>query len=75
MTEENSDRLRKMGNLFEIINQMFSNFYSPSELLAIDGAIVLFKGRVIFQQFIPKKQKTMALKFTKHVTRLFTRMI
>jgi len=65
----------KILALFEIPNKTFSKFYSPSEHLAVDGVIVLFKGRVIFQKFIPKKQKTLALKFTKHVTRLFTRMI
>jgi hypothetical protein len=48
MTEENSDRLRKMRNRFEILNKRVSKFYSPSELLAVDGVTVLFKGRVIF---------------------------
>jgi len=46
--DKNSDRLRKMQNLFEIINKTFSKFYSPYEHLAVDKVIVLFKGRVIF---------------------------
>ena len=75
MTEENFDRLRKMRNLFEILNKAFSKFYSPSELLAVDDVIILFQGRVIFRQYIPKKHKTVASKFTKHVTKMFTRMI
>jgi hypothetical protein len=29
VTDENSDRLQKMQNLFEIINNIFSKFYSP----------------------------------------------
>ena len=57
MAEENSDRLRKMRNLFEILNKPFSKFYSPSEQLAVDEVIVLLKGRVIFPQYIHKKHE------------------
>jgi len=45
MTDVNSDRLWKMRNLFDILNEKFSKFYSPSEHLAIDEVIVKFKGR------------------------------
>ena len=31
--------------------------YNPTEHLAVDEVIVLYKGRVIFRQYIPKKQK------------------
>jgi hypothetical protein len=31
----------------------YSKFYSPSEHLAVDEVIVLFRGRVIFKQYIP----------------------
>ena len=55
--DENSDRLWKMRNLFLILNEKFSKFYSPSEHLTVDEVIVKFKGRVIFQQYIPKKHK------------------
>jgi hypothetical protein len=48
MTDENSDRLRKIQNLFAIINKIFSKFYSLSEHLAVDKVTVLFKGRDIF---------------------------
>jgi hypothetical protein len=48
MTDKNSDRLRKMRSLSEILNKTFSKFYSPSENLAVDKVIVLFKGRDIF---------------------------
>ena len=57
MREGNSDRLWKMRNLFEILNKTFWNFYRPSEYLAVDEFIVLFKGRVIVRQYIPKKHK------------------
>jgi len=45
-----------MRNLFDILNEKFSKFYDPSEHLALDEVIVKHKGRVIFQQYTPKKQ-------------------
>jgi len=56
MWDENSDRLWKMRNVLEILNEKFSKFYSPSEHLAVDEVIVKFKGRVIFRQYIHKKE-------------------
>jgi hypothetical protein len=75
MTDENSERLWKIQNLFEILNMIFSKFYSPPEHLTIDEVTVLYKGRVIFQQYIPKKHKLLASKFTNYVTRVDTHMI
>jgi hypothetical protein len=48
MTDENSDQLWKMRNLFEILNEKFSKFCSPSEYLAVDKVIFKFKERAIF---------------------------
>ena len=39
MIDKNSDRLRKIPNLTEILNKIFSKFYSPSEHLAIDEIV------------------------------------
>jgi len=50
---------------FQILNKKFSKFYSPSEHLAVDEVIVKFKGRVIFQQYIPKKHKCFGIKIYK----------
>jgi len=47
MGDKNSDRFWKMRNLFEILKEKFSKFYSPSEHLAVDE-VINFKGRVIF---------------------------
>jgi hypothetical protein len=57
MTDVNSDRLWNMKNLFDILKEKFSKFYSPSEHLAVDEVIVKFKGHVIFQQYIPTKHE------------------
>ena len=59
------DRVWKMHNLFEILNTAFSKFYNPSEYLAIQDVIVLFKGRVVFRQYIPRKDKRYGVKLYK----------
>src|SRR5215469_8457380 len=63
--DENFDRLWKIRDLFEILNDTFSKFYDPSENLAIDVVIVPFNGRVIFKQYIPKKSKRFDIKMFK----------
>ena len=65
MKDENYDRLWKIRNLFDILNDKFSKFYNPSEHLAVDEVIVKFKGRVIFRQYIPKKHKRVGIKIYK----------
>ena len=65
VTDVNSDRLWKMRNLFDILKEKFSKFYSPSEHLAVDEVIVKFKGHVIFRQYIPKKHKRFGIKIYK----------
>jgi len=68
------DRLWKIRDLFEILNDIFSRFYNPSENLAIDEVIVTFKGRVIFKKYIRKNARVSAPKYIKFVTRFSTRM-
>ena len=63
--DDNFDKLWKLRNVFEILNTTFSKFYNPSENLAIDEVIVLFKGRVAFKQYIPKKHKRFGIKIYK----------
>jgi hypothetical protein len=65
MKDEISDRLWKIRNVFDILNDKFSKFYSPSEHLAVAEVIVKFKGRVIFRQYIPKKHKRFRIKIYK----------
>jgi hypothetical protein len=59
------DRLWKIRNIFDTLNNKFYELYNPTEHLAIDEGIVLFKGRVIFQQYIPKKDKGFGIKIYK----------
>ena len=62
MKDEISDRLWKIRNVFDILNDKSSKFYNPSEHLAVDKVIVKFKGKVIFRQYIPKKHKCFGIK-------------
>jgi len=63
--EDNYDRLCKIQDIFEILIRMSSKFYNPSENLPTDKMIVLFKGRVIFRQYIPRKHKCFDIKIYK----------
>jgi hypothetical protein len=40
-------------------------YYGPTEHLAVNEIIVLFKGRVVFKQYIPKKHKLFGIKIYK----------
>jgi hypothetical protein len=48
-----------------MLNDTYAKFYRPSEHLAVDEVIMLFKGRVIFKQYIPKKHKCFDIKIYK----------
>ena len=59
------DRFWKIRNVFDTLNNKFYELYNPTEHLAIDEVIVLFKRRVIFRQYIPKKHKRFGIKIYK----------
>jgi len=42
--------------LFDL-NNKFCELYNPTENVVVEQLIMLYKGRVAFQQYIPKKQK------------------
>jgi len=39
--------------------------YNPTEHLAVDEVIVLYKRRVVFRQYVPKKHKRFGIKIYK----------
>jgi hypothetical protein len=45
-----------------LICSMMLCYYGPTEHLAVDEITVLFKGRVVFKQYIPKKHKCFQIK-------------
>ena len=46
-------------------NNKFCELYNLTENLAVEELIVLYKGRVVFQQYIPKKHKRFGIKIYK----------
>jgi hypothetical protein len=54
-----------MRTIFDKLNEAYAKYYSPTEHLEIDEIIVLFKGRVVFKQYTPKKHKRFGIKIYK----------
>ena len=65
MTDENYDRLWKMRAIFDKPSDSYAKYYSLTKHSAVDEIIVLFKGRVIFKQYVPKKHKWFGIKIYK----------
>jgi len=59
------DRLWKMRKIFDTLNNKFCELYNPTEHLAVDEVIVLYKGRIVFRQYITKKHKRFGIKIYK----------
>jgi len=59
------DRLWKIRKIFDTLNKKVYELYNPTEQLAVDKVIVLYKGRVVFRQYIPKKHKRFGIKIYK----------
>jgi len=57
----------KMRAIFDKLNDSYAKCYNPTKHLAVDGIIVLFKDRIIFKQYIPKKHKQFGVKSTSYV--------
>jgi len=51
------NRIWKVRMLLDELSDTYSNFYSPSVHVAMDEVTGLFKGKVIFKQYIPRKHK------------------
>jgi len=50
------------------LNNKFCKLYNPTEHFAAGKVTALYKGRVVFRQYIPKKHKRFVSKFTNFVT-------
>jgi hypothetical protein len=60
--DPNYDRLWKIRCIFDMLNDVYSKYYAPTEHLTVDKVIVLYKGKVNFRQYIPKKHKRFGIK-------------
>jgi len=50
---------------FDTLNNKFCELYNLTEHLAVDVVIVLYKGRIVFWKYIPKKHKRFGIKIYK----------
>jgi hypothetical protein len=55
----------KLRTSFDTLTDSYAGFYSPSERLAVDEVIVLFKERVVSRHYIPKKHKHFGIEIYK----------
>ena len=63
-TEETNknDRLRKIRPILNIFQESFQNCLQPFQNLVVDESLILFKGRLIFKQYIPSKRHRFGMK-------------
>jgi len=50
------DRLHKLQGLLDLMLKNFQSLYKPGKEISIDEAMVLWRGRLIFRQYIPGKR-------------------
>lgn len=56
------DKLHKIRILIEHCREIFKKTMMPHENLCIDESIVVFKGRLLFKQYIPSKRHRFGIK-------------
>lgn len=56
------DRLYRVRNLLDIMNENFKKHYTPGEDLCIDESVVPFRGRIIFRQYNKQKRHKYGIK-------------
>ena len=57
------DRLFKIRPMIDMFQERFGNVYRPGEDLAVDESLVLFRGRLLFKQYIKSKRARFGIKF------------
>lgn len=56
------DRLFKIRPLVKHFSRTFANAFTPFQNICIDESLLLFKGRIIFRQYIPLKRARFGIK-------------
>lgn len=60
--DKTRDRLFKIRPLIEDLNEKFQRCYTPSQDLALDESLLLWKGRLLFRQYLPAKRAKYGIK-------------
>ena len=59
---ENDDRLRKIRPVIEHLHGIFQTAFMPRQYVAVDESLLLWKGRLGWKQYIPKKRSRFGIK-------------
>lgn len=59
---ESRDRLYKIRPLLELFSRTFSTAFTPEKDICLDESLLLYKGRIIFKQYIPLKRARYGIK-------------
>lgn len=57
-----TERGNKINPILKKLTKRFSDVYVPKQQICIDETLLLFKGRLIFKQYIPKKRARFGMK-------------
>lgn len=60
--DKDRDRLFKIRPLIEHLNEKFCTIYTPDQNIALDESLILWKGRLLFKQYLPAKRKRFGIK-------------
>jgi hypothetical protein len=61
----NQDRLFKLKPLSDLLKERFSSVYMPGAVISIDESMILWRGRLLFRQYIPGKAHKYGIKMYK----------
>jgi len=59
---ESNDRIEKIRNVWELIFSNFKSIFTPFENVGLDESLILFKGRLFWRQYNPKKASKFGVK-------------
>lgn len=60
--DEQVDKRYKISPLVDHIRSAFKNNFSPFKNVCLDESLILFKGRLLWKQYIPKKRSRFGIK-------------
>jgi len=59
---DSDDRLRKIRPVVDHLRDVFSSSFLPSRYVSVDESLLLWKGRLGWKQYIPKKRSRFGTK-------------
>ena len=61
-SDKSDDPLWKVRPVLRSLTEKFKSYFNPFQNLVIDESLMLFKGRIIFKQYIPSKRHRFGIK-------------